>query len=310
MPKRRLVPLILFVVGLVAVVAGITKIAPVGTTGFGGGLAFFGVLLFGLSFIRYPDAPPDAPPPMSPAERVTNIFFEPSRVFQNLRAHPRWLAAFLVIAFCSSLYQIAFVQRVTPEAIANKMADKVIESGFIPPERQAAFREQQLTAATAPMARVAEITNGAVGLFVLMAVIAAIYLLGVLMFGGRINFWQSLSVTFYATLPIAVIGSLLSLLLLYLKSPDELNLVTDRSGGLVRDNLGILFAIAEHPVLHTAAASIGILSLYGLWLSATGLRNAGYKVSSGAAWTITIVVWLIGVAIKAISASLFSNFLT
>ena len=309
MPKRRLVPIILFVIGLALVITGILRVAPTGTTGIGGFVAFFGVLLFGLSFIPYPAAPPDAPPPLSPAGKVTGIFFEPSRVFQNLRAHPRWLAAFLVIAFCTSLYQIAFVQRVTPEAIANKMADKIVESGFIPPERQAAFREQQLAAATAPLTRVAEVVNGAIGLFVLMALVAAIYLLGVLMFGGRINFWQALSVAFYSSLPVAVIGSLLSLLLLYLKSPDDLNLIIDRSG-LVRDNLGVLFAAAEHPALHTAASAIGFLSFYGLWLTATGLRNAGQKVSSGTAWSIAIAVWLIGLALKVISATLFSNFMT
>ena len=309
MPTRRLVPIILFVIGLGLLITGILKVAPVGTTGLGGGLAFFGALLFGLSFIPRPETPPDSPPALSPAERVTGIFFEPSRVFQNLRAHPRWLTAFLVIALFTALYQIAFVQRVTPEAIANKMSDKIIEGGYIPEDRQAGFREQQLAAATAPMARIGQITNGAVGLFAVMSLIAAIYLLGVLMFGGRINFWQALCVALYAALPVVVIGRLLSLLLLYLKSPDDLNLITDQNG-LVRDNLGVLFAAAEHPVLHTAASFIGILSFYGLWLVATGLRNAGQKVSSSAAWSIAIAMWLLGIALAVISASLFSNFVS
>lgn len=309
MPMRRLVPLILFVVGVALLVGGITRLAPLGTTAVGGGLCVFGALLFGLSFIPYPNAAPDADSALSPAARVTGIFFEPATVFRNLRAHPRWLAPFLIIAFCTALYQIAFVQRVTPEAIANKMADKIIEGGFIPAERQATFREQQLASATAPMARVGQVTNAAVGLFVVMTLIAAVYLLGVTMFGGRINFWQALCVAFYAALPVVVIGRLLSLLLLYLKSPDDLNLVADQNG-LVRDNLGILFAIAEHPVLHVAASFIGILSFYGLWLAATGLRNTGEKVSSSAAWSTAIAVWLIGLTISIISASLFSNFLT
>ncbi len=309
MPTRRLVPIIIFVVGLALLITGILKIAPHGTTGMGGGLAFFGVLLFALSFIPYPADAPDAQPPLSPAGRVGGIFYEPARVFQNLRAHPRWLAAFLVIFFVTTLYQIAFVQRVTPEAIANKMSDKIIEGGFIPEDRQAAFREQQLADATAPMARAAAVVNGAVGLFVVMTIIACVYLLGVLMFGGRINFWQALSVAFYAALPVVVIGRLLSLLLLYLKSPDDLNLITDQNG-LVRDNLGVLFEVAQHPVLHTAASFLGVLSLYGLWLVATGLRNAGTKVSSGAAWTIAIAVWVIGLTLAVISASLFSNFLS
>ena len=246
---------------------------------------------------------------MSPAERVLGIFHEPSRVFQNLRAHPRWLAAFLVMAVCTALYSVAFVQRVTPEAIANKMSDKIIEGGWVPAERVPVFREEQLAGIAAPVARVAAVTNAAVGLFALMSFFAALYLLGVLMLGGRINFWQALSVAFYAALPVVVIQKLLSLVLLYLKDRDDINLILDQ-GGLVRDNLGVLFSPAQNPVLFIAASFIGVLSFYGLWLTATGLRNTGERVSVSAAWTIALTLWLLGIIVSVVwGGILFPNFL-
>lgn len=310
MPMHRIVPIIIFVVGVALCIAGVTHIGPTGTTPLGGGLAFFGLLLFGLSFIPKPTPAPDAPAPLSPAERVLGIFYEPGRVFQNLRAHPRWLAAFVVIAVCTGLYSVAFVQRMTPEAIANRMSDKIIESGWVPAEKVPSFREEQLAGLTAPVARVAAVTNAAVGLFAVMSLFAALYLLGVLMFGGRINFWQALAVAFYAALPAIVIQKLLSLLLLYLKDREDINLILDQNG-LVRDNLGVLFSPAQHPVLFIAASAIGILSFYGLWLTATGLRNAGERVSASAAWTIAIALWLITVTVSVVWAGiLFPNFLT
>ncbi len=310
MPRQRFISIILLVVGVALLIAGITRIAPAGTTPLGVGLAFFGALLFGLSFIPRPQPAADAPAPLSPAERVLGIFYEPGRVFQNLRTHPRWLAAFFVIAICTALYSVAFVQRMTPEAIANKMSDKIIESGWIPAENIPSFREEQLAGIAAPVARVAATTNAAVGLFALMAFFAALYLLGVLMFGGRINFWQALAVAFYATLPVVVIQKLLSLLLLYLKDRDDINLIIDQSG-LVRDNLGVLFSPARHPVLFVAASFIGVLSFYGVWLTATGLRNTGERVSSGAAWTIALTLWLLGMVFSVVwGGLLFPNFLS
>jgi hypothetical protein len=50
-------------------------------------------------------------------------------------------------------------------------------------------------------------------------------MLGVLAFGGRINFWQALAVNFYAALPVMFISKLLGLVILYLKTPDDLHLI-------------------------------------------------------------------------------------
>src|SRR5207237_9059037 len=86
---------ILFGVGILLIVAGVLKV-PGGIVA-GIALAFLGLVLFGLSFI--PRAEPAAgAPTMSEGERLAGIFFEPSRVFQSLRAHPRWLVALVIIS--------------------------------------------------------------------------------------------------------------------------------------------------------------------------------------------------------------------
>ncbi len=114
------------------------------------------------------------------------------------------------------------------------------------------------------------------------AIIAALSLLGILAFGGRINFWQALAVTFYSALPVVVIQKLLGLVILYLKSPDDLHPILNQETTL-QDNLGILFSPADHPVLFVMASFIGLTSFYGLWLRAKGLhmrRNEGKQKRS------------------------------
>jgi len=72
--------------------------------------------------------------------------------------------------------------------------------------------------------------------------------------------------------------------------------------------LSVLVKAADHPVLFVAAMSIGILSFYKLWLTATGLREGGYKVSSSAAWGVAITLWILGLLLGLGSAAIFGSF--
>src|SRR4051812_5719003 len=79
-PTKQLWPIAIgvFVLGVIFLGGGIAKLLSGGiSTGFF--LCFLGVLLFALSFIRLPLLP-NPEPPMSWFEKVTGIFYEPSRV--------------------------------------------------------------------------------------------------------------------------------------------------------------------------------------------------------------------------------------
>ena len=89
--------IVLIVLGIVVCVGGIAGFIA-GGVGTGLAVAALGVLFAALSFTHLPNVP-DAPPPMSTIGRLTGIFFEPTNVFRNLRAHPRWLAAILIMGF-------------------------------------------------------------------------------------------------------------------------------------------------------------------------------------------------------------------
>lgn len=308
-PVRQRIPaIVLCVLGVLIAVGGALKFIP-GGVGTGGALAFLGALLFGLSFVRLPKPTPDSPAPMSALEKLSGIFYEPTRVFQNLKAHPYWLAAFLVISSVSVIYAAAFTQRLTPERIVSYTADKMAATPFIPPEAVQRAREDGLEQAKNPVQRVGTAIKTFVGVFTFMAFLAALYMLGVLVFGGRINYWQSFAAVIYASLPVVVIQKVLSLILLYIKSVDDIHPLMGQET-LVQDNLGILFSPADHPVLFVAASAIGILSFYGLWLKATGLRNAGQKVSKGAAWGTAITFWLLGLMLIMIITALFPSFIS
>jgi hypothetical protein len=307
---RRTYAYIIFGVGLLLAVAAMLK-APIG---YGPGLAlcFLGLALFGLSFIPSPAPPADPPAPMSFFGKLGNIFFEPSSVFRNLRAHPRWLGALVLSALLSFAYSTAFTYRLTPERIIGFTMDKVAEQFNFSPEqaRQAEqSKAQQIEEAKSTPRIAGGVVTTFVGGFVLMCIVGSLYMLLVLLFGGRLGFWQAVATAVWAALPTLLIGRVLSLVLLFIKDPDDIHPMRGQSG-LVTDNLGVLVNASEHPVIYTALSVVGVLSFYHLWLTATGLRHASDKVSSGSAWTIAVIFWLFGLLLAVAFSALFSSFIT
>jgi|KBSSwiStaDraftv2_1062776.scaffolds.fasta_scaffold292032_2 hypothetical protein len=302
----------LFVLGiilfaLIIAVFGVPGIAIHASTA--GAICGLGILLFAFSFIRLP-AVPNPPPKMSTVQTLTGIFFEPTSVFRNLRAHPQFLAAVIIVGLLNGLYVVAFVRRVTPERIINFTVDKLEESPIKPPpEALAKMRTDGVEQQKSVVTQIGNVLRAVTGHFFGVAFLAALFLLGVLAFGGRMHFWQTYAVVAYVTLPFTIIQKGISFLILYLKSPDDIHPLVGQET-LVYDNLGLLVSGKDHPVLWVIATSIGLLAFYRLWLSATGLREGGYKVSSSAAWGVAITMFVIFLLFGMAFAAIFPGFLS
>jgi hypothetical protein len=246
---------------------------------------------------------------MAPADRITRVFYEPEAVFKNLRYHPRWLAAFLVMTVVTTIFSISFTQRLGIAKITGDYIDRAIAGGFIPQEQADTIKAAAIAQAERQgvLAKISNPLAGINGIFIFLLLLAAIYMLCVMAFGGKVNFFQALSIAAYSSLPPMVISTVLSIILLYVKSPDDLDAVRAQRG-IARADLGLLVSAANHPFIYTIASAIGVFSLYGWWLSATGLRNTSEKISSGSAWAIVFLVWLLGVILSLVAAMIFPTF--
>ena len=308
--KLRPIAIGLIVLGLLVVGGGAAKFIPAGLS-TGAAICFLGVAILALSFAPLPVIP-ETDAPLSFFEKVTGVFYEPSRVFRNLRSHPHWIGAFAVICVLSAIYSFAFVQRITPERIVEHTNQKLAEMGppfAPPPERLEAMRAQQLQSLKNPVERIGGVVKQFVGLFVASSIVAALSLLGILAFGGKMNFWQALAVTFYASLPVIAIQKLLGLAILYLKSPDDLHPILNQETTL-QDNLGLLLSPADHPVLFVMASFIGLTSFYGLWLRAKGLHMGSTRASSGQGWGVAITLWVLILLLAIVFTALFPGFIS
>jgi hypothetical protein len=296
-----------FVIGLVFLAGSILKFIP-GAWATAAGFCFLGVLIFGLSFIRMPLVPKKDEQPLSFLAKATGIFFEPSRVFRNLREYPLWIGAFVIMGVLSTIYGYAFVQRITPERVVEHSRRQMEGMGAFggTPEMREARLASELEVMKSPVQLAARTLISFPLLFVLMTIGAGLSLLGMLAFGGRINFWQALAVTIYSALPVIVIQKVLGLVILYLKDPEDLHPVLNRDTTL-QDNLGLLFSPSNYPVLFVIASFIGLTSLYGLWLRAKGLHLGATRASSGAGWGVAITLWVLVLLLVTLLTALFPS---
>lgn len=229
---------------------------------------------------------------MSTAETLTGIFFEPSRTFEALRVRPRFLVAGLIVFILTCLVTAGLYTRVD---MAQFIRDRIEQS-----PRAAQISEEQKEA----QVRVGKI----IGMVFIPLVIpfaiaggAAIYLLLTMAFGGSINYKKSLSVWCYSWLPQTVLGTLIALLVLFLKSPDSI--VPEN---LVATNPAALMSTESSKVLLAFLRQFDVLRFYGMFLAALGLRKIA-KLSSGAAWGVVIALWLVLLLLSVGSAALFGG---
>jgi len=306
---NRIAGIVVAVIGLVIAVLSIAKIIP-SLTVTGVCLILLGGLVIGLSFIDKPDT--EGSERMSTASTLGNIFFAPSEVFGNLRRHPRWLVAAIIMSLLSAVYLNAFMYRLTPERVANYAIDKTLQMSMLDDNARAKIEQGRANAIEQnknPVLRTGQAVNSFVGEVFLYAFLGLVFFLFALAMGGKMNYWQAFAVAVYAFFPVTVIRQILNLILLFIKDPADIHPILGQRS-LVQDNLNFLVAPADHPVIFVLLGWVSILWLYWIVLNSIGLKNAGERVSSTAAWAATLTIWAVGLLISLLFAMIFPSFLS
>jgi len=308
---NRLAGIILAAVGLIVAILSILKVVP-GLTGAGVSLILFGGLLIGLSFVDKPLD--DGVERMSTGATLGNMFISPGEVFKNLRRHPRWLVAVLVMSVLSATYSNLFLNRLGPDRVANYAIDKTLEMGMIRDNEAAKTkieegRPQAIADMKNPVVRSGQAVAGLAWTFIGYSFLALIFFLFALAMGGKLNFWQALSTAVYAGFPFAVIRFILNTTVLYLKDPSDIHPIIGQQS-LIQDNLNFLVLSSEHPVIFTLLGSLSLLTFYWVWLIAAGLKNAGERVTGTIAWSAALTVYFVLILLGVTAATLFPSFMS
>ena len=229
---------------------------------------------------------------MSTAETLTGVFFEPSRTFTALRDRPRFLIASLVLLLLTCAVTAVVYQRVDMgQYIREKMERSPRNANATPEQKEMGVKVGKIVGAVGiPVSVPVSIAAG-----------AALYLLGVIAFGGSITYKKSLAVWAYSSLPPAVLGSIVAVAVLFLKAADTID-----PEHLLVTNPGAFLAADSSPVMVALLSQFDLLRFYGLFLAALGLRKVA-KLSSGAAWGVVLTFFIIRAVLAVANAAIFGG---
>jgi hypothetical protein len=235
---------------------------------------------------------------MSTPETLSGIFFEPGRTFEALRARPRFLVAVVILIALALVVTVLLMQKVDFAEFITRQITSGPRSEQMTPEAKAAA----IGFWTGPIGKVVIYVIPPVFIGIAIAAGAGIYLLAAMLMGGKMSYKQALSVWVYSSFPPGVLQTVLSAVVLFLKPAEDIDL-NKSGGGLVVTSLAALLNPTS-PALRGALSWFDLFTFYGMYLAALGLRKVG-KLSSGAAWTIVIALWFIGMLWSAGRGALF-----
>ncbi|MBA3248039.1 MAG: YIP1 family protein [Pyrinomonadaceae bacterium] len=243
---------------------------------------------------------PDAPE-MSTPETLANIFFEPGRTFEALRARPRFVVATLLTAAMFLLFTVLVFQKIN----YNDMVRAAIESSPQTAQMTDEQKERAIEMQSGPIFKTLAYAGPVISIFLVLAVGAGIYLLGTMAMGKAMTYQQALAVWAYSSFPPVVLMMLANIIILFVNPPDVSEAAT-ATRGLVHANLSLLVNRTEQPVLATLLGTFDLFKIYGLFLAAIGLQKIA-RLSAGAAWTVVIVITLIGALVAVIFAAVMGQ---
>lgn len=242
------------------------------------------------------------PPRMSEAATLGNIFFDPGETFEDLRRKPRFIFALIIILVISTAFQFVFVSRMGEERFRRSMIEQMDKN----PQTQNASPEQRQQGIEMGM-KISGFVRYLIPVFIVVFFLigSLLYWLGTKAMGGSMSFMQGVSAYIYSSFPPTVVMMLANFLILFLKSPDDIDILASQRG-LVQANPSFFIDGKSMPALATMLSTIDLFQIWGWILAAIALRKMG-KLSAGSAWAIVLIIALVGIAFRVFQAYMSGN---
>jgi hypothetical protein len=226
--------------------------------------------------------------PIGEIGRMTGVLFSPKATFDDIVARPSWVVPLVFLCVMAIAVIAVFGQRVGWRGFMERQFDKNPRTANMPADQ----REQALNNAVkfAPPITYATVV---IATFLVPVIVAAV-MLGAfnLLAGTRLNFKVALAIVSFSWIPLAIHG-LLSLILLFLKSPDTIDLEH-----LVGSNPGAYISSDSPRWMMALLTSFDVFSFWVMILMAIGFSAANpKKISFGKGLTIVVAVWALWVLI-------------
>jgi len=215
--------------------------------------------------------------------RPVGALFSPVATFRSLRQRPTWVVAMIVLILITTVVQaLTFAKVDMVEAVEKQVAARNVEM------------EPEDVQRTAEMQTKFGFGCGLVFSPVFYLVVALLFMVLLNLAGGELTFVGSLSVVVHALMPFVIAGILSAVVI---AGRSALTLEEVQTGTLLASNLAAFAPAGASAMVVALLASVDVFSIWCMALLTVGYAEMA-GVTRAKAATVTVVLWLLGVAVK------------
>ena len=234
-------------------------------------------------------------PGLSPVARVANMFFAPTKTFNDLRRSANWLVPFVLIAICS----VAFAYAVDTKIGYDKVAEAQVKLNAKAADQLDRLSPEQRAQRMDWSAKFSRYLGYGMFLpFLLGYIVVAAILMGTFNFGfgAEVRFSTSLAIVIFSSVP-GILRELLGILTIFAG--------VDPDGFMVQNpvatNPASLVDVAAHPALYSFLAGFDVLKFWTLILTGIGFAcltkvKRGTSIGVIFAWYFIFILLSVGIA--------------
>ena len=232
---------------------------------------------------------PEAPEKGNSFGRLIGAIFSPRETFESIARRPTWLVPIILLCAVQCAVIGIYGQRVGWRSLLEKQMGANAQFQQLP----AAQQQQRIEVALPYVSKIAyaEVIIGPfVALFLFAGIFWLIFNMGA---GAKIGYRIAMGVVSYSFVP-TIVGSLLGILVLYLKDPSTVDLQN-----LVATNVASYLS-SEAPAWMHALRLVDVFLIWEMILLAMGFSAAAPKKLSTAGafawifglWTLVLLCWI------------------
>ena len=229
---------------------------------------------------------------LSEAGRLSGVFHAPAETFADVSERGRWWIPALIMVVLSLIFVMLFTQRVGYERMIQKTFETNSQLQDLPADKKAdaVAMQRKIVPYALHIGPVAAIV---IGIVVVAGVL--LFLMNGLMDAG-LRYKNSLNICSYAMLPASVVSTVLTCIVMYLKSPDDF----DIERPLAFNAGAFLNPDSTAKWLQSLASSLDIFTFWMIALMAIGFSVAAgaKKLPFSKALTGILIPWGLWVLIK------------
>ena len=235
--------------------------------------------------------------------RLTGVWFSPTETFTQLGKRPDILIPLIILLVIGAIVGYVMIDRIGVQNFFSQGMRQAVEQGSMTQEQMDAQLAAMMSGRTPTIIKLGFIVSGAISNVLFALVAAAILRLVSMVMGIENGFKKLLSVCLYTFLAVGLISSILFVLILFLKSPEEIdiqNLVGSNLAALLTSMLG---KDGLPKFIMNLARWVDVFALWMVGLIAIGFAAVSEKLKTRSA------LWVVGgiYAVVALCASLIAT---